>query len=1729
MERTFTRILFLAFTFCCIVVTGAFAQVITISNLDPGPYGRGSTIGVPFHLNTTTACASSTNKFNLYLSDANGNFGAQAPIGSYTGFYGTFVNGVIPLTTTAGTNYRVRIQCTDPAILPVTSGPFEVKAVAGVTAGVSSQAISANTPEVFGACIGTDNTAYPFVNASSAGATATASFFNELSQTSEAVLPLPNQPFKAKAANYTVFVKAVDATGTVGTKAYSLINNLVNNSFGASGSNQVCLNGQNKLSYSVDINSPNGIQKNYPGLIYSVTWGDGLSTNFTLCDIVAAGGFIDHTYKKASCGNVANGLQNVFQIDLQPTSPICGKLGTPVTGYARVIEPPKNIIGADKTACTNTPVTFGNKSVPGQDPNSSSFDCTNQNALYTWVVDGVVVAVNYPLEKSLEYTFTTNGQHFVGLHLQNGNNICDVKDTVINICIQNAPKPSFTLSGSTICTAGSLIPVNTSVVDENCDPNTTYTWRVTPTTFRYINGTNANSKAPEFDFNTSGVYTVQLDITTQSCGLVSSEPQDVVVNLSPVAKLSADALICGKDKVISFSNTATTTKTTLTGTSKALPTTYTWTVTGGAFSFANGTTANSKYPDIIFSEYKTYTITVNHVNNCGPASDSQKLTFQEAPIIITGGDRTICEGSTTFLDADITGAYNSFQWVGGTGTFSPDRNAMKPTYTPSAAEIAAGTATISLEVTTSLAAPCNVISSPVIITVTLKDNITSTKTREVCTGANFRYTIKSQNPVSTYNWTASVLSGSAIGFGATGSGGTINDVITNTGTTDAVVKYTITPTTNGCPGNAIDLLVTVSRVPVLTATPPAAPICTNQPNGIVLSSSTPATSYTWSSVASAGITGNTNQTSASATIDDILVNTGTAYGTVTYIITPYHGTCAGQPSQPVTVTIAPLPITAAAGPDESICAGPTYTLQGNDPSPGTGKWTLASGQTGITFSDATKPNAIASGLKPGNVYQFVWSVNTSPNCTPSTDMVSITTDVPTVGGTIAGSVSVCADANGGFLNLSGQLGNVVSWESSTDGVSWVTLLNTTDQYEYNMLTQTTQFRAVVQNGVCNVVRSSIATVTVNQPVMAASGGLPLTTLCNAATVTLNGNDPTPFAGVWTQTGGPPVVFADVTNPKTQVSGLVGGSTYKFTWTIKGTAPCPDSQNEITIVNNPDVTPKFTSNFTNTICGAVSVEFTNTSTPVFTTTTYLWDFGDGTGNSNEVSPQHTFLPRTDGRDTTYTVSLSILNNCLPRPAYTMQITVRPAVPVASLLPERLSGCGSLAIKVKNTSPGTNKYYDFYVYDGTIRVDSKHVLDKSDVVFDPLGPPHNDKFYTIYVIATDLCDNTSQSTPIPINIFPATFVPLFFPKDNKSAACYPFTATFVNISSGGDNFFYRIFDANGVKVDEIQGSKTEQPYTFATPGTYFVSIVAENPCATFESTERIKFEAYPQPLPNFDADIPSGCKAITVHFTNTTPVNGITNPQSLSYEWDFGDGTAHFFGYTPLPHVYGSKNSPYTVTLKVTNLATGCTDVITKTEFIKVNSAPNVDFAASPGFVTKIPNYHFAFDDETSGNPVSWQWDFGDNTTSTQQNPGHTYADTGTYKVTLKVTNREGCDSTVSHNVQITGVPGQLYIPNAFMPASSTSELRTFVVKGSGILTWRMQIFNNWGQLIWETTKLDSKGEPVESWDGLYKGIPAQQGVYIWQASAQFINGTEWKGMQYGPNTLPKRTGVIHLIR
>jgi PKD repeat protein len=74
---------------------------------------------------------------------------------------------------------------------------------------------------------------------------------------------------------------------------------------------------------------------------------------------------------------------------------------------------------------------------------------------------------------------------------------------------------------------------------------------------------------------------------------------------------------------------------------------------------------------------------------------------------------------------------------------------------------------------------------------------------------------------------------------------------------------------------------------------------------------------------------------------------------------------------------------------------------------------------------------------------------------------------------------------------------------------------------------------------------------------------------------------------------------------------------------------------------------------------------------------------------------------------------------------------------------------------------------------------------------------------------------------------------------------------------------------------------------------------------------------------------------------------------------------------------------------------------------------VDFTEPPAAAAAYPSLScsgtVAFADASTFFPTSWNWDFGDGTTSTEQNPIHTYADPGTYDVRLEVCNENGCDT------------------------------------------------------------------------------------------------------------------------
>jgi PKD repeat protein len=146
---------------------------------------------------------------------------------------------------------------------------------------------------------------------------------------------------------------------------------------------------------------------------------------------------------------------------------------------------------------------------------------------------------------------------------------------------------------------------------------------------------------------------------------------------------------------------------------------------------------------------------------------------------------------------------------------------------------------------------------------------------------------------------------------------------------------------------------------------------------------------------------------------------------------------------------------------------------------------------------------------------------------------------------------------------------------------------------------------------------------------------------------------------------------------------------------------------------------------------------------------------------------------------------------------------------------------------------------------------------------------------------------------------------------------------------------------------------------------------------------------------------------ITFTNTTG-------DGDHYEWDFGDGSKS--EEASPSHSY-TKVGNYVVTLKAFSKNGKKTSSVSET--ITIGLPPVCQFSYLPLY--PMPNLPILFTDNSSNNPTSWLWDFGDGDNSSLQNPTHqfTLADTvpaGTFIVTLKVTNALGTHQ-LSKNIHV----------------------------------------------------------------------------------------------------------------
>lgn len=266
------------------------------------------------------------------------------------------------------------------------------------------------------------------------------------------------------------------------------------------------------------------------------------------------------------------------------------------------------------------------------------------------------------------------------------------------------------------------------------------------------------------------------------------------------------------------------------------------------------------------------------------------------------------------------------------------------------------------------------------------------------------------------------------------------------------------------------------------------------------------------------------------------------------------------------------------------------------------------------------------------------------------------------------------------------------------------------------------------------------------------------------------------------------------------------------------------------------------------------------------------------------------------------------------------------------------------------------------------------------------------YPVSVIVTDPngCSGTITQNivvvPAPSASFSAT---------PTSACAPPLNVTFTNTSStiGSTTYTWNFGDGN-------TATGPNPFHTYTASGSYNVTlIVNQNGC--IDSVTINNYVTIQKITANFAITPPVTCTGQQLTFNN------ISLPTASTSTWTFGDGN-NSNSLSPT-HTYTAAGT-YTVTL-IAGDANGCLD--TATGAVTVHQTPNASFSADTMVACNVPFTVNFTNTSTGGN--TYFWNFGDGSTSTLQNPVHTYTAAGTYPVSLIVTNNpSGCSDTIVMN-------------------------------------------------------------------------------------------------------------------
>jgi hypothetical protein len=573
-----------------------------------------------------------------------------------------------------------------------------------------------------------------------------------------------------------------------------------------------------------------------------------------------------------------------------------------------------------------------------------------------------------------------------------------------------------------------------------------------------------------------GIYTVTV---TNGSGCVSVASTSVVVGAAPIAAASANGPVC-EGSLLSLSASG--------GVS------YSWTGPNGFSS----TQQNPTLASVPTTATGIYTVIVTNASNCS-ASASVFVQVNANPVASASSNTPVCAGALLNLFANGGASYS---WTGPNGFSSTQQNSS----ISNASAAAGGTYTVTVTNASGCAA-----TTTTNVTVNNAVVASASSNSPVCTGGLLN--LLASGGV-TYSWTG------PNGFSSTQQNPSISSV-----SAAASGTYTVTVTNaSGCTASTTTT-VAVNASSVGGTVSGSTTVCSGSNSGTLTLSGQTGNVIRWEFSTNGGSTWSTiSNTTTSQTYTNLTQTTQ-------YQAVVMNGTCASANSVAATITVNTTAVGGTVSGSTTVCTGSnsgTVTLSGQA---GTIiKWQFST-NGGSTWTDIanTTTTQTYSNLTQTTQYRAVIGGCTTVNSSAAT----ITVNPASVGGTVSGTTTVCSGSNSGTLTLSGQTGNVIRWEFSTNGGStWSTISNTTTSQTYTNLTQTTQYQAVVMNGTCASANSAVATISVNAVSVGGtvSGSTTVCTGSNSGTVTLSGQSGTIIKWQFSTNGGS--TWTDIANTTT---------------------------------------------------------------------------------------------------------------------------------------------------------------------------------------------------------------------------------------------------------------------------------------------------------------------------------------------------------------------------------------------------------------------------------------------------------------------------------------------------------------------------------------------------------------------------------------------------------------------